>query len=66
MTVIYEKLAVIGIGLIGSSVALAARRAGAVGHGVRGCWRCARACAIEAQVSPIEAQVSSEAADTLY
>ena len=36
MTVIYEKLAVIGIGLIGSSVALAARRAGAVGH-IVGC-----------------------------
>ena len=36
MTVIYEKLAVIGMGLIGSSIALAARRAGAVGH-IVGC-----------------------------
>ena len=36
MTVIYDRLAIIGMGLIGSSVALAARRAGAVGH-IVGC-----------------------------
>ncbi|MGB1176934.1 MAG: prephenate dehydrogenase/arogenate dehydrogenase family protein, partial [Candidatus Puniceispirillaceae bacterium] len=38
MTVIYSKMAIIGIGLIGSSVALAARRAGLVGH-IVGCDR---------------------------
>ena len=32
MTVIYSRMAIIGIGLIGSSVALAARRAGIVDH----------------------------------
>ena len=36
MTVIYGKIAVIGIGLIGSSIALAARRAGVAGH-IVGC-----------------------------
>ena len=36
MTVIYGKITVIGIGLIGSSIALAARRAGVVGH-IVGC-----------------------------
>lgn len=36
MTVIYSKVAIIGIGLIGSSVALAARRAGIVDH-IVGC-----------------------------
>ena len=36
MTVIYSRMAIIGIGLIGSSVALAARRAGVVGH-IVGC-----------------------------
>jgi len=36
MTEIYSRVAVIGIGLIGSSVALAARRAGVVGH-IVGC-----------------------------
>ena len=38
MTVIYSKMAIIGIGLIGSSVVLAARRAGLVGH-IVGCDR---------------------------
>jgi cyclohexadieny/prephenate dehydrogenase len=36
MTVIYSRIAIIGIGLIGSSVALAARRAGIVDH-IVGC-----------------------------
>ena len=36
MTAIYNRIAIIGIGLIGSSVALAARRAGIVGH-IVGC-----------------------------
>ncbi|RZO31071.1 MAG: prephenate/arogenate dehydrogenase family protein [SAR116 cluster bacterium] len=36
MTVIYSRVAIIGIGLIGSSVALAARRAGIVDH-IVGC-----------------------------
>ena len=28
MTIIYDKIAIIGVGLIGASIALAARRAG--------------------------------------
>ena len=36
MTIIYEKIAIIGVGLIGASIALAARRAGLAGS-VTGC-----------------------------
>jgi len=36
MSVIYDKIAIIGVGLIGASIALGARRAGLAGH-VVGC-----------------------------
>ena len=36
MSIIYDKICIIGIGLIGASIALAARRAGVAGH-ISGC-----------------------------
>ena len=36
MSVIYDKIAIIGVGLIGASIALGARRAGLAGH-IVGC-----------------------------
>ena len=36
MTILYDKVTIIGLGLIGASIALATRRAGVVGH-ITGC-----------------------------